>query len=411
MIVSEYEFMSSPGSQITGPQIEEGFVLLCAVAGAELSREQIERIASLDFTAVDWQEFMRLAEHHGIIPLAARNLMEHARGLPEGIDATLRSSYELNLKRGLWFAAELGRIVRNFDLQGLPVMPFKGPVLAQSVYGDPGLRSFSDLDLMISSADFERAKHTLAEIGYRPAKQLRPAVARFWLRNGYEQSFDGAAGKNLVELQWALLPHFYAVDLNVEDLLARCGYSGVGGCQMRSLSPEDSVIVLSLHAAKHLWGRLIWLVDIAETLRIKTIDYESVLLLAQDIGVSRILGVTFWLVKNLLQADLPEAAEKMIAADSSVPVLGQEFAARMARSATYDFASTQYFRLILKLRERRSDRLRYLWRLLCTPGESDIAVLRLPEALFPLYRVVRMARLMQKILSRRDTKFADLSAH
>jgi hypothetical protein len=290
-------------------------------------------------------------------------------------------------------------------------MPFKGPVLAQSVYGDPGLRSFSDLDLMISSADFERAKHTLAEIGYRPAKELRPAVERFWLRNGYEQSFDGAAGKNLVELQWALLPHFYAVGLNVEDLLARCGYAVVGDCRMRCLSPEDSVIVLSLHAAKHLWGRLIWLVDIAETLRNRTIDYESVLLLARDIGVSRILGVTFWLVKNLLQVDLPETAEKMIAADSSAAVLGQEFAARMARAATYDFASTQYFRLILKLRERRSDRLRYLWRLLCTPGEGDIAVLRLPEVLFPLYRVVRIGRLMQKILSRRDTKFADLSAH
>lgn len=403
--------MSRTGSQITGLQIKDGFVLLCAVAGAELSREQIERIANWDFSAVDWEEFIRLAEHHGVIPLAARNLIEHARGLPKGIDATFRAAYELNLKRGLWFAAELARIVRNFDLQGVPVMPFKGPVLAQSVYGDPGLRSFSDLDLMISSADFERAKHTLAEIGYRPAKELRPAVERFWLRNGYEQSFDGSAGKNLVELQWALLPHFYAVDLNVEDLLARCGYSGVGGCQMRSLSPEDSVIVLSLHAAKHLWGRLVWLVDIAETLRIKTIDYEAVFPLAQDIGVSRILGVTFWLVRNVLHADLPEAAEKMIAADSGVPALGQEFAERIARAATYDFASTQYFRLILKLRERRSDRLRYLWRLLSTPGEGDIAVLRLPEALFPLYRVVRMARLMRKILSRRENKFADLSAH
>ena len=406
MIVSQNEIMSIPGSQV-----EDGFVLLCALASAELSGEQIERIANWDFTAVDWQEFIRLAEHHGIIPLVARNLIEHARGLPEGIDATLRSSHELNMKRGLWFAAELGRIVRTFDLQGVPVMPFKGPVLAQSVYGDPGLRSFSDLDLMISSADFERAKHTLGEIGYRPAKELRPAVERFWLRNGYEQSFDGAAGKNLVELQWALLPHFYAVGLNVEDLLARCGHAVVGDCRMRCLSPEDSVIVLSLHAAKHLWGRLIWLVDIAETLRNRTIDYESVLLLARDIGVGRILGVTFWLVKNVLLADLPEAAERMIAADPNVPVLGQEFAERMARAATYDFASTQYFRLILKLRERRSDRFRYLWRLLCTPGEGDIAVLRLPEALFPLYRVIRMARLMQKILSRRDTKFADLSAH
>jgi len=328
MIVSQNDIMSIPGSQV-----EDGFVLLCALASAELSREQIERIANWDFSAVDWQEFIRRAEHHGVIPLAARNLIEHAPRLSDGIEATLRSSYELNMKRGLWFAAELARIVRKFGLQGVPVLPFKGPVLAQSVYGDPGLRSFSDLDLMISPADFERAKHTLAEIGYRPAKELRPAVERFWLRNGYEESFDGAAGKNLVELQWAVLPHFYAVDLNFEVVLGRCEYEIVGGCQMRCLSPEDSLILLSLHAAKHLWGRLIWLVDIAETLRHKTIDYEAVFSLARDIGVGRILGVNFWLVKNVLLADLPEAAERMIAADPSVPALGQEFAERMARSA------------------------------------------------------------------------------
>src|SRR6202030_3823776 len=114
MIVSQNEIMSSRGSRITGSRVQDGSVLLCALASAELSGEQIERIANWDFTSVDWQEFIRLVEHNGITPLAARILIEHARGLPEGIDATLRSSYELNLKRGLWFAAELARIVRTF---------------------------------------------------------------------------------------------------------------------------------------------------------------------------------------------------------------------------------------------------------------------------------------------------------
>jgi hypothetical protein len=45
--------------------------------------------------------------------------------------------------------------------------------------------------------------------------------------------------------------------------------------------------------------------------------------------------------------------------------------------------STEYFRLILKLRERRGDRLRYLWRLVWTLGVGDVAAVRLPEALFP----------------------------
>jgi hypothetical protein len=381
----------------TAPQREDEFELLCALAGAELAPERVERIANWDLSTLDWSEILRLAEHHGVLPLAARNLIEHARGLPPEIGHSLRSAYEANLRRNLWFTAELARIMQHFERRQLRAVPYKGPALAQSLYRDPGLRSFSDLDFLISSADFEPAKQALAEIGYRPSADLLPAVERLWLRTGYERAFDGAAGKNLVELQWALLPHFYGVDLSVKDLLARSGRTVVGG--VPCLSPEDSVLVLCLHAAKHLWTRLIWLSDIAETLRAKTIDYSLVFSQARVLGSARILGISFWLVKNVLRAELPKPAEEMIAADPRVPALGSEFAERLARGAAYDFESTEYFRLILKLRERRGDRWRYLWRLVWTPGVREVAAVRLPEALFPLYRIVRIGRLLRKFFS------------
>jgi hypothetical protein len=376
---------------------------VCAVAGAELAPERIERITNWNLSAFDWSEVLRLGDHHGVLPLAARNLNEHGRagqgrGLPTEIGHSLRSAYEANLRRNLWFTAELVRIMQHFERRQLRAVPYKGPVLAQALYRDLGLRSFSDLDFLISPRDFERAKQALAEVGYHPSVDLRPAVERFWLRKGNERSFDSAAGTNLVELQWALVPHFYGVDLGVQELMARAGRTVVGGCEMPCLSAEDSLLVLCLHAAKHLWTRLIWLSDIAETLRTETIDYSLVFTQARRLGIARILGVNFWLVKNLLWAELPKPAEEMIAADPRVPALGIEFAERLSRGAAYDFESTESFRLILKLREQRSDRMRYLWRLVWTPGVGDIAALRLPGALFPLYRIVRMGRLMRKLV-------------
>jgi len=387
-------------------QREDEFGLLCALTGSELAPQRIERVANWNLSALDWSEFLRLAERHGVLPLAARNLTEDARGhsaeippeIPPEIERSLRSAYDANLRRSLWFAAELARIMAHFESRQLRAVPYKGPVLAQSLYGDLGLRSFSDLDLLISPADFERAKQALAEIGYRPAVDLTPAVERFWLRTGYERSFDGAAGKNLVELQWALLPHFYGVDLPVDDLLARAGRTEVGGREVPGLSPEDSLLVLCLHAAKHLWARLIWLSDIAGTLQTQTIDYALAFSRARALGITRILGVSFWLVKNVLRAELPQPAEEMIAADRRVEALGGEFAERLVRGVAYDFESSEYFRLILKLRERRGDRWRYLWRLFWTPGAGEVAAVRLPEALFSLYRIVRMGRLMRKLI-------------
>jgi hypothetical protein len=396
------EIFPPPSVSSTRLQVQDGFEHLCALTSAELSPERRERIANWSLSVLDWSEVLRLAEYHGVLPLVARNLIGLGRGLPVEVERSLRSAYEANLRRSLWFAAEVARIMQHFERRQLRAVPYKGPVLAQSLYRNLGLRSFSDLDFLISPADFERAKQALAEIGYRPAADLAPAVERFWLRRGYERSFDGAAGKNLVELQWALLPHFYAVDLRVEDLLARAGKTVVGEREVPCLSPEDSLLVLCLHAAKHLWTRLIWLSDIAETLRpysgTQNIDYSLAFSRAQSLGIARILGVSFWLVENVLRAEIPKPAEEIIAADPRVPALGSEFAARLARGATYNFESTEYFRLILKLRERRGDRLRYLWRLVWTPGAGEIAAVRLPEALFPLYRIVRIGRLMRKLV-------------
>ena len=395
------ELLASTPASSTSLKPGDEFECLCALAGVELAPERIGRVANWDLSKLDWNKFLRLAEHHGVVPLAARNLIERVHGVPPEVERSLRSTYEANLRGSLWFSAELARILQHFERRQLRALPYKGPALAQSAYGDLGLRSFSDLDFLISPTDFGRAKQALAEIGYRPSADLTAPVERFFLRTGYERSFDSAAGKYLVELQWATLPHFYAVDLDVKDLLARAGKIVVGECEMPCLSLEDSVLVLCLHAAKHLWMRLIWLTDIAETLRpqpqTRAIDYSLVFARARALGIARVLGVSFWLVKTVLRVALPKAAEEMIAPDSKVPALGSEFAERLARGEGYGFDSTEYFRLILRLRERRGDRWRCLWRLMWTPGVGEIEAVRLPEALFPLYRLVRIGRLVLKV--------------
>ena len=400
------EHLPSPRTSSTGLRTENEFEILSVLAGATLSPERVKSIADWDFSGFDWNEFLRLAEHHGVLPLAASNLIkyrsiESGRGLPPEIEHSLRTAYDANLRRSLWFSAELARVIQHFELRRLPAIPYKGPVLAQTLYCDAGLRSFSDLDVLISPGDFERSRQALAEIGYRPDADLTPALERLWLRTGYERSFDGPAGKNLIELQWALLPHFYAVDLPVEHLLERAGHTVIGGCEVSCLSPEDSLLVLCLHAAKHLWTRLIWLADIAETLRLPLIDYPLAFSRARALGITRILGVNFWLVKNVLHGDLPEPAGEIAAGDPQAAALGGEFAQRLARGAAYDFESTEYFRLIMKLRERRGDRWRYLRRLVWTPSAGDVAALQLPERLFSFYRIVRIGRLMRKVVAPR----------
>lgn len=380
------------------------FDLLCACAATDPSAESAARIANWNAAACDWGELLRLAEHHGVLPLLARNLLPHINRFPTEAERSLHTAFDDNLRRNLWFASELVRIVSHFEHTDLLVVPYKGPVLAESVYGDLALRSFGDLDILIAPADFDRAKQALVELGYTPTPDAAAdpdrlvQLERLARRIGYELPFDSAAGKHLVELQWALLPHFYSVDLRAEDLLARAGAASIGGRATRSLSSEDLLLVLCLHAAKHLWMRLMWTCDVAETMRSQTIDYAVVAARARELGALRIVGVSVWLARHVLGAQVPHAAEEIAASDPQVEILGREFAERLAHGAYYDFESTEYFRLTRRLREHRRDQVRYLWRLFWTPGPGEIAAIRLPDPLSPAYHIVRVLRLPRKMI-------------
>jgi hypothetical protein len=406
------EAMLSSFPPKTAATSAESFELLCTCASANPPPGQVARIQRWQFEGFNWDTFLTLAEHHGVRPLVAHSLVQHAPVLPRAIAQALREDYEVNLRRNLWFATELSRILQHFATKRLHAIPYKGPVLAQTAYGDLGLRSFSDLDLLISPADFASAKQALSEIGYQPSQELSPAIERLFLRTGYERSFDSAAGKNLLELQWNLLPSFYAVsfqpadfraaDFRIEALLPRTGRATLCGTDVPCLSPEDSLLVLCLHAAKHLWTRLIWIADIAETLRASKIDFGLVCSRARAMGVMRIFGVSCWLAEKLLGAPIPTEsappeARKFFDRDPEIAKLGAECIDRLTQAATYDFDSTAYFRQIWRLRERPADRWRYLWRLLWTPGPGEVAAIALPEPLFPLYKLVRIARLSRKI--------------
>lgn len=392
--------LSLPPSAIARTH-EDPFESLCAAVRTHPPPDQHARVAAWNCSGFDWNRFLAFAEYHGVLALVAHNLTRCAPAVPAEVEALLRSAYAENLRRNLWFARELSCIVEHLAKNHVRVIPYKGPVLAQSAYGDLGLRSFSDLDLLICAADFERAKQALAELGFLPSQHLAPEVERLFLRTGYERSFDGAGAKNLIELQWAVLPHFYAIDfdaasLRIDDLFARAGRVRFGAVEVPCLSAEDCLLALCLHAAKHLWTRLIWIVDIAQTLRAPGIEFALVRQRAQAMRIERILSVSCWLAQKLLDEVIPSGAGEF-EHDPVVKRIGAACADRMARATSYDLDSAGYFRQVWEMRERPRDRWRSVWRLVWTPGPGEIASIRLPETWFPLYRVVRIARLVRRL--------------
>jgi len=270
--------------------------------------------------------------------------------------------------------------------------------LAEGIYGDMALRQAGDIDLLIHGHDFPRIRDIVQELGYRPHLALPAAEERAYLKSGYECGFDGAAGRNLLELQWAMQPRFYAVDFDHESLFHRAAAVRVAGHVMKTPSPEDLFLILSVHAAKHVWGRLIWLCDVDRIVRIPELNWSWIGSQAKDLGIVRILRVTLLLANRLLNTEIPISAETSLPPDGEAPALADEIETHIASGSPYSVESFAYFRLMLRLRENWQDRARFVTRLAFTPGPGEWGTVRLPGPLFPFYRLVRFWRLARKLV-------------
>jgi hypothetical protein len=198
-------------------------------------------------------------------------------------------------------------------------------------------------------------------------------------------------------VQWALQPRFYAVDFDMEALFRRATVVTVAGRSMKTPSPEDLLLILSLHATKHVWGRLIWLCDIARLLNSPALNWDRIRATAKSLGIVRILQVTLLLTTRMLGTAIPSAAAKTLPTDPFATALADEIAPQIGSGALQDAESLSYFRLMLRLRERGADRIRFLQRLAFTPGPGEWRAIRLPAPLFPLYRLVRLWRLSARL--------------
>jgi hypothetical protein len=376
------------------------FDLLLACCADPCDDEHGERIRNILLRPLDWERILRLVDHHRVVPQVYSELSAFSDWVPVRHLDALRLSYEDNARKTLWFTAELIRIVGHLESMGIKALPYKGPVLAQTSYGEVTRRQFGDLDILILPTDVLKAKAALHDLGYKPAIALAARHETAYVKTGYEYSFSAAHGSNLLELQWRILPRFYSIDFDVADFFERSDEIVVGGRQMRTMRAEDLLLVLGVHAAKHVWVQLSWLCDIAQLVRAQQLDWNAIHDEARRLGIERIVSLNLLLAQKLLGSQHSSRRTWTFQKDPSTDVL-DEILRIIERGAPYDTESLSYFRLMMRLREHWRDRARFLWRLTITPSVSEWSAIQLSQHLQPLYRLLRLSRLAKRLASAR----------
>lgn len=346
-------------------------------------------------SSVDWAAVLETAATHRVLPLVKAGLAGTDLAVPEAVRADLDAECRSIARHNLGLTASLDRILETFDRNGIRALAYKGPVLAVRAYGDVGRRQFVDVDLLVARAEFPAAVETLESVGYEPRKRL----------TGLHQTVFTDDRGVIVDLHAAVVPRYFPGRMAFESLWdghrrvhptddaadAR-SYSSSSG--IPTLAPEDLLLVLCVHGTKHCWMRLSWICDVARLLSTHEFDWRELWARADRLGYRRMVAVGLLLANREFDVSLPSPIAGAIRDDRPAGTLADSARDRLFQSGDVAPSFGRRFRFHTAAMTRHSDRARYALRLGTTPTEGEFGLVDLPDALFPLYYLLRPLRLI-----------------
>jgi hypothetical protein len=390
----------------------EAQLLLCC-ACTQVDAANAERIITLLQENIDWGYLLQMASRHNLVPLLYRSLEAVApTTIPETVRAELKEQIQVDIQGNLFLTKELLHLLALFNQHGIRALPYKGPVLAALVYRDLVLRTFNDLDILVHERHVLQAMDLLVSCGYeiiRPPSvaQTGKSLQSLWVNQLVEKSpwayqlvLWHPDRHVVVELHWRITPK-YVFPNSAEQLWENLTPVTLGGVTVLSFAPENLLWFLCVHGAKHQWGRLNWLCDIAELIRVyPNLNWEQIVAQATKLGIERRLYLGLLLANCLLKAPLPKTIETKIHTTPHVKVLAQQITEKVfdGTGQTAGFPYLEQFAFQLRAMDRMVDRGRYLLHVAkgidttATADRASVKPLSFHSLFFYLLRPLRLAR-------------------
>jgi hypothetical protein len=366
------------------------FLQLVSARRAELHDSQC-RAAAEAWT--DWAALLAAAADHGVAPLLCTRLPELAGdALPPDWRERFRREFMLHAHRNLLLTAELIRVLKSLEKQGVQALPFKGPVLAQQAYGDLALRQFADLDIVLPHWQIAKAHRAMESAGYQSSSA---AVALAEDRIPGQYAYRNEARAVLVELHTEKTMRYLPVPPDWQALGSRLETVSIGGQPLRTFSVEDTLTLLCVHGSKHFWTRLGWICDIAELVQApRGIDWPRAESLARNMRCHRMWLLGLALANQTLAAPLPPAISQQIQSDPQVTTLARRVQEQYLHGGESGVSAAERLRFRVNTQDTAATSLRQLSIFATRPTDEDWQSSPLPRWAAPLYALLRPLRIL-----------------
>jgi hypothetical protein len=298
--------------------------------------------------------------------------------------------------RNLRHAGVLLEIISRLEAAGVLVLPVKGPVWAQLLYGDLSLRTWSDLDLLVSRGQVDTAHRVLLEVGFADCSSFSERTIRPRWGSAGQIALGSREFGTVVDLHWALTVSVSLRGLTFEPVFARADTVELLGRLVTCPGKHDVFLVTCLEGARDLWNIVARLLDLAVQIdRVPLEEWAALLSSARAARCERRVLVGVAHVCGVLNLDIPRPVCDRLAEDPGVRAL-----LRLLQPLRLTGASPEDLRGRLVLmrshawgEDRRLDRLRFVMARLFAPTTEDWETFTLPSRMEWLYYPLRLVRL------------------
>ena len=370
------------------------FQLLLHCARSQLDSDAIKDLVN---AGVNWHALLQHAERHGVRPMLRKSLRLVCWDVvPHVTQLELESFVQKNLQKNLFLMGELLQLLRAFQQSGIRVATFKGPVLAELVYGDLSVREFGDLDIMVHQSDLRKAEDILYAFGYVAQFPDRDYRSTFLSYHG-QYAFCHSQTRFWVDLHWELWGKGMAFPVQSAEVWSKLRQVTISSRTVLTLANDDLVLFLAAHGTKEGWRRLVWVSDFAELLRkCQNIDWAEIVDRAHQSHSLRSLLLAIDLASTLLDAPAPANVLDSARSNSAVQALSEKARLRMLRTAPQ--GELREFLDSLNTHDRLRHRLWPIATLLTTRTVGDYQAMPLSKRLWCIYYFTRPFRLAGKLV-------------
>jgi hypothetical protein len=150
---------------MSSSQAERRLILLSAgiAPRRQDTREQTGRLLE----EVDWLQLAETLRRRRLLPALGPRILELAEGrASDDFAAAVEQTITAGRRHGAFLQLVSQRTMAALADAGIRSAALKGPLLGEAIYGDPGRRLSSDIDLLVATEQLQAAVEVVQRLGY-----------------------------------------------------------------------------------------------------------------------------------------------------------------------------------------------------------------------------------------------------